>query len=344
MMVYSKEHMARLAVGALKEAGKRGIIVGGWAELSEESLGGDDAQDLKEYSRNNVLFLKSAPHEWLFPQCACCVHHGGIGTTQASLSAGVPTLVTPVFADQKDIAKKLSKDGHGEGTVHLSQLSAKELGAKIKRCCEDPQILEKCKKLAETMQKEEGVKTAIEFIENFKKQIDDGTWKTRRDALEKRLTVAHNRFKKLTDPGQMFGKWNMDLAEKYPLMKAFMEDQMARFGKMTEVLAKKKLWYVKSSGGCLARKGEALKSDECGRFKEFALLEEIGANKTGSRLHVKRLKGIGPEEGWVSPSVSGKDIVVKVTSHAEIGKVQADAIAKQFADVTTVDKIKDKQK
>eukprot|EP00438_Fugacium_kawagutii_P007534 Skav228217 [mRNA] locus=scaffold43:123931:138309:+ [translate_table: standard] len=123
------EHMARLAVGSLKEAGKRGIIVGGWAELSEESLGGDDAADLKEYSRSNVLFLKSAPHEWLFPQCACCVHHGGIGTTQASLSAGVPTLVTPVFADQKDIAAKLSQDGHGEGTVHLSKLSAKELGA-----------------------------------------------------------------------------------------------------------------------------------------------------------------------------------------------------------------------
>eukprot|EP00435_Cladocopium_sp_Y103_P017211 s98_g4.t1 len=289
----SKEHMARLAVGSLKEAGKRGIIVGGWAELSEESLGGADAEDLKEYSRNNILFLKSAPHEWLFPQCACCVHHGGIGTAQASLSAGVPTVVTPVFADQKDIAKKLSRDGHGEGTVHLSQLSAKELGAKIKRCCEDPKILENCKKLAEVMQKEDGTKTAIEFIEKFKKEVDDGAWKKKRDALEQRLKVAHNKFKKLLEPSQMFAKWSMDLAEKYPPMKAYTSDQIDKYGKMVDIFMKKKLWYVKSSGGCLARKGEALKSDECGRFKEFAVLEEIGANKTGSRLHVKRLKGIG---------------------------------------------------
>lgn len=344
MMVYSKEHMARLAVGSLKEAGKRGIIVGGWAELSEESLGGDDAEDLKEYSRNNVLFLKSAPHEWLFPQCACCVHHGGIGTAQASLSAGVPTLVTPVFADQKDIAKKLSKDGHGEGTVHLSQLSAKELGAKIKRCCEDPKILENCKKLAEVMQKEDGTQTAIEFIEKFKKEVDDGTWKKKRDALEQRLKVAHNRFKKLVEPSQMFAKWSMDLAEKYPPMKAYTSDQIDKYGKMVEIFMKKKLWYVKSSGGCPARKGEALKSDECGRFKEFAVLEEIGANKTGSRLHVKRLKGIGPDEGWVSPSVSGKDIVVKVASQQEIGKITADAIAKQFADITTVQQKQEDQK
>ena len=87
MMVYSKEHMARLAVGALKEAGKRGIIVGGWAELSEESLGGDEHEELEGLQ----------PQQRVVPQVcsarvallangvmACCVHHGGIGTTQAS--------------------------------------------------------------------------------------------------------------------------------------------------------------------------------------------------------------------------------------------------------------------
>jgi len=344
MMVYSKEHMARLAVGALKEAGKRGIIVGGWAELSEDSLGGDDAEDLKVYSRSNVLFLKSAPHEWLFPQCVCCVHHGGIGTAQASLSAGVPTVITPVFADQKDIAKKISKDKHGEGTVQLSQLSAKELGATIKRCCEDLKIQENCAKLREVMQKEDGIKTAVAFIEDFKKQVDDGSWKKKRDALEDRLRKAHNRFKKLPDPGQMFAKWNMDLSEKFPPMKEYMDNQVNKMGEMFTIFMQKKLWYVKSSGGCLARKGEALKSEECGRFKEFAVLEEIGANKTGSRLHVKRLKGIGPDEGWVSPTVSGKEIVVKVNHKEEIGKIQADAIAKQFTDITTLEKKKEEQK
>lgn len=333
MMVFSKEHMARLAVGALKEAGKRGIIVGGWAELSESSLGGDEAQDLKDYSQSNVLFLKSAPHEWLFPQCACCVHHGGIGTTQASLSAGVPTIVTPVFADQKDIARKLSKDQHGEGTVHLSQLTAKELGAKIRKCCEDPTIIQNCKTIAEVMAKEDGIKSTVDFIENFKKEVDAGIWKKKRDALEERLKAAHNKFKHLKDFGQIFGKWNMDLSEKYPPMKQYMADQINKHGRMVEIFMKKKLWFVKSAGGCLARTGEALKSEESGRYKEFAMLEEVGASKNGSRIHVKRVKGIGPDEGWVSPVVSGKDIVVKVASQAEIGKIQMDAIAKQFSDI-----------
>jgi len=334
MMVYSKEHMARLAVGALKEAGKRGIIVGGWAELSEESLGGDEHEELKAFSRNNVLFLKSAPHEWLFPQMACCVHHGGIGTTQASLSAGVPTVVTPVFSDQKDIGEKMNRDKTGAGTCHLSQLTAKELGARIKKCCEDPTILSNCTKLAEKMQKEDGVKTTVEFVEGYmKEQVASGEWKKKRDALIDRLQKAHQKFKKLSDPAQIFAKWNMDLAEKYPPMAAYMQDQVERYGKMTDVLSKKKLWYVKSSSGCLARKGEALKSDECGRYKEYAVLEEVGASKNGSRLHVRRLKGIGPEEGWVSPVVSGKDIVVKVASAPEIQKITFDAIQKQFADI-----------
>lgn len=39
MSVNSAEHMARLAVEALKVAGQRGVIVGGWADLSATSLG-----------------------------------------------------------------------------------------------------------------------------------------------------------------------------------------------------------------------------------------------------------------------------------------------------------------
>lgn len=333
MMVYSKEHMARLAVGALKEAGKRGIIVGGWAELSAESLGGDEYEELKAYSRENVLFLKSAPHEWLFPQCACCVHHGGIGTTQASLSAGVPTVVTPVFADQKDIAKKLSEDKTGQGTVHLSQLTAAELGAKIRKCCDDPTIRQNCEKLREVMQKEDGVGTTVQFLEGFMKEVESGVWKKKQDALFKRCLDAWEKQKKLPDANKLMAKWNMDLADKYQPLQDYTNQQVNLFGKMVELFTKKKLWWVKSTQGCLARKGEALKSEECGRYKEFTLLEELEANKSGSRLRVRRLKGVGPDEAWVSPTVSGKDIIVKVMHQIEIQKIQGDALKKQFADI-----------
>ena len=41
--------------------------------------------------------VESVPHEWLFPQVAAAVHHGGAGTTAAALRAGIPSVVVPYF-------------------------------------------------------------------------------------------------------------------------------------------------------------------------------------------------------------------------------------------------------
>mmetsp|Transcript_18991 Transcript_18991/g.30355 ORF Transcript_18991/g.30355 Transcript_18991/m.30355 type:complete len:646 (+) Transcript_18991:102-2039(+) len=332
MMVYSKEHMARLAVGALKEAGMRGIIVGGWAELSEESLGdGEEYADLKEFCKKSVLFLKSAPHEWLFPQCACCVHHGGIGTAQVSLSAGVPTIVTPVFADQKDIAKKMEEDKLGGCTPHLSKVTAADLGALIQKCCSDPDIIRNCKELAAKMQEEDGVGYTVSFLEKFMNdEVGSGKWKKKNDAQIARLTASAEKLKKVRIE-QVFGMWNMDLMAKYPVIKKYMEHQMAMHSQMVSLLSQGKLWYVRAASGVLAREGEALKSAEAGRFKEFAMLQEISSK--GSRLQVKRLKGIGPDQGWVTAVVAGKDVIVKVSGPAEITRIQTESITKQFADM-----------
>ena len=45
-------------------------------------------------SCRNVLFMKTAPHEMLFPRCSVLVHHGGSGTTMAALRSGIPSVVT----------------------------------------------------------------------------------------------------------------------------------------------------------------------------------------------------------------------------------------------------------
>ena len=67
----SASDMARLAVGALKLAGKRGVVLGGWAKVGATDLG--DAA-LEAYAAANVLFLTTAPHVYLFARCAvvCC--------------------------------------------------------------------------------------------------------------------------------------------------------------------------------------------------------------------------------------------------------------------------------
>jgi sterol 3beta-glucosyltransferase len=47
-----------------------------------------------------ILSVQSAPHDWLFPQIDAAVHHGGAGTTGASLRAGLVTVIKPYFGDQ----------------------------------------------------------------------------------------------------------------------------------------------------------------------------------------------------------------------------------------------------
>lgn len=64
-----------------------------------------------------IFNVKSVPHDWLFPRIDAACHHGGAGTTGASLrgeqrlvalvgvaltgaAAGVPTIIKPFFGDQ----------------------------------------------------------------------------------------------------------------------------------------------------------------------------------------------------------------------------------------------------
>jgi sterol 3beta-glucosyltransferase len=47
-----------------------------------------------------VFVLDEVPHEWLFPQVAAVVHHGGAGTTATALRAGKPTIICPLLGDQ----------------------------------------------------------------------------------------------------------------------------------------------------------------------------------------------------------------------------------------------------
>ena len=97
---------------------KRGIILGGWAKLKKEMLYGapNEAKLLQYVEEGNVFFTDTAPHEWLFPKCSIIVHHGGSGTTAASVRSGNPTIITPVFFDQVDHARFVNEFGIGVGT------------------------------------------------------------------------------------------------------------------------------------------------------------------------------------------------------------------------------------
>ncbi|KAF4656849.1 hypothetical protein FOL46_007645, partial [Perkinsus olseni] len=49
---------------------------------------------------SHVALLPGIPHDWLFPRCCACMHHGGAGTTAMGLDCGLPTTVVAFFGDQ----------------------------------------------------------------------------------------------------------------------------------------------------------------------------------------------------------------------------------------------------
>ena len=75
--------MALMFSNACLALGKRGIFCSGWFETKGVLFA----------SMPHMLHIVSAPHTYLLPRCCCAVHHGGAGTTAATLRAGIPCVV-----------------------------------------------------------------------------------------------------------------------------------------------------------------------------------------------------------------------------------------------------------
>lgn len=170
MRCKSQEHMVILAVDALRKSNQRGIVLGGWAQLSQSILekSTEDA-DLISYAKKNILFVDKAPHEWLMPKVAAAVHHGGAGTTNASMRSGVPSIITPVFCDQFDNAYLVEQLGVGVGfSKQFQKISADELAGAIEKVVnKDGDYCEKAKALGSKLLKEGGASTTATHIERY---------------------------------------------------------------------------------------------------------------------------------------------------------------------------------
>lgn len=172
MVCNSPEHMIRFVVASLKRSGERGIVLGGVANLSLELLKQSTTdEDLISYAEKNILFVKKASHENLFPRVKCIVHHGGAGTTNAALRAGVPSIITPVFFDQWDHAHVLNELGVGFGfaSTQFQKITPEELGTAIHDVVNDEDMKAQASRVAEAIRAENGQKAVLKVIEEFYK-------------------------------------------------------------------------------------------------------------------------------------------------------------------------------
>jgi UDP:flavonoid glycosyltransferase YjiC (YdhE family) len=61
----------------------------------------------------SVMVTPTVNFAAVFPECRAIVHHGGAGTTAASLRSGIPTLVLWESADQPVWARQIKRLGVG---------------------------------------------------------------------------------------------------------------------------------------------------------------------------------------------------------------------------------------
>ncbi len=151
------EEAADIALQALARTGLRGVLYAGWGGLKREQL------------PEHVFMTGSIPHTWLFPRMAAVVHHGGVGTTAAGLAAGVPSIVTPFFADQPFWGQRVYELGVGPKPIARRRLTADNLTEAIGRAVSDEEMRKRAASLGTSIRAENGVAQAVAIIEQSRR-------------------------------------------------------------------------------------------------------------------------------------------------------------------------------
>ncbi|MHB1157287.1 MAG: glycosyltransferase [Phycisphaerales bacterium] len=113
-----------------------------------------------------VRHMSYAPLQDLLAHCAAIVHHAGIGTTAASLAAGVPQILMPLAHDQPDNAARIEKLGTGV-TLPPNRFTGPNLAAQLAGLLDNPRITARCRAVAATLAHENGCQAAADQLESM---------------------------------------------------------------------------------------------------------------------------------------------------------------------------------
>lgn len=97
----------------------RAVVGAGWSRFEL------DASD------DRVKVIGAVDHDALLLRCRVAVHHGGAGTTAASVIAGVPAVVCSVLADQPFWGRRLERLGVGRH-LRFADVDADSLEAALR--------------------------------------------------------------------------------------------------------------------------------------------------------------------------------------------------------------------
>lgn len=110
----------RMITDVSRTLGVRALVSAGWGGLAAL-----DPED------DAVRVVGNLDHDAVLGRCRAAVHHGGAGTTAASLGAGLPTVVCAVFADQPFWGARVTATGVGSW-LRFADLDADRLGRALR--------------------------------------------------------------------------------------------------------------------------------------------------------------------------------------------------------------------
>lgn len=141
-----------LLTDAAKAASVRAVIQAPhWRELGFESS-------------RRIHYVDSAPHSAVFPRCELVVHHGGAGTSQAALRAGIPSVVVAHTAEQELWGRELERVGVACRAIHRRKSTSARIAAAIALVARSDRMHENAGKLGAIVSQEDGVATAVGLI------------------------------------------------------------------------------------------------------------------------------------------------------------------------------------
>jgi sterol 3beta-glucosyltransferase len=189
ILVENPAALTRTIVDAVKQADVRCVLAKGWSDRQTKTILPTAQKHISEgqmttmppESENpaqpdpppaaaahddvelppEIFEVKAIPHDWLFPQMDCVVHHGGSGTTGASLRAGVPTVVKPFFGDQFFFASRVEDLGVG---LCLRRLNQATFWRALRDATTDRRMVLAARRLGERIRREDGIRNAINAI------------------------------------------------------------------------------------------------------------------------------------------------------------------------------------
>ena len=112
----------------------------------------------------NIVAFDYAPYSKVFPQAACVVHQGGVGTTSQVLRAGVPHLIMPYSHDQPDNAARCERLGVAR-TIAREEYSAETAAKQLREILSGPIYKSKAAEASKIVEAEHGTKMACDAIE-----------------------------------------------------------------------------------------------------------------------------------------------------------------------------------